>query len=218
MTLVNWQRSIEQIMLSSTDSKTRVLGLTSVRRGAGLSLVCRQLARTVAAAEFKTLLVDMSKPRGGVAVDTTRSPAPTEVRTSIVPSGDGYDVLRGRAGDEWRSLFGSLPRLRETLGTDLEDYTRIVLDMPPIIDDLDTGINSIALAAICDRLLLVCAVGRDTRSELSKSVALLRGAGITLSGIVSNEQLQVDPRAEFGQLASAWRFRRPRAHSAAARD
>jgi hypothetical protein len=35
---------------------------------------------------------------------------------------------------------------------------------------------------------------------------------------VSNEQLQVDPRAEFGQVASAWRLRRPRALSATSRE
>lgn len=202
MSLLGWQRSIEQIILTSTNARNRVLGLTSVRRGAGVSLVCRHLAKTVGVGGSKALLVDMSEPPESPPINSERQWSVAAIRERIVPSVHGYDLLAGHAGEGDYGLFGNLPRLREMLASEFLDYDRIIVDIPAILDAAETGFNAVAAAAICDRLLLVCAVGTDKRAELSEAVSLLKGAGVAISGVISNEHQRIDAREEIIKLGA----------------
>lgn len=195
MSPLSWQRSIEQIVLSGTGRSDRVIGLTSVHSGAGVSLICRHIARTIASSGRSALLIDMSKPQ------PISNPA---IREDIATTPYGCDVLAGLAEDGSRALFDDLPRLREMLTTDFAGYDRIVIDMAPIFDNTDTGFNSVAAAAVCDRLFLVCAVGTDSRAEIASAVSLLKGAGVPLSGLISNEYMRVDVRKQLAGLVMPW--------------
>ncbi len=191
MSVVTWQRSIEQIVLSTIREKPRVLGMASLRRGAGVSLVCQHLAKTIATSESKTLLLDMCELRAGKPDPVD----PIAASECFVATEEGYDLFRARTIAERKELFGSLRNLREFLGGALQGYGSIIVDMPPLFDDADTGINAISAAACCDKVLLLCVIGRDTRGDLVEAVARLHGAGVSLSGIVANELLNFAPPA-----------------------
>lgn len=201
MSSQNWKRSIEQIAL--TNARHRVLGLTSARRKSGVSLMCRLIARTLASSGTKTLLVDMSAPNP-TAADADGMPLTAgALRGCIVPTAYQFDLLSGVENEEQRA-FANLPRLRELLLNDLSDYQHVVLDLPPMLES-DIGVfNKLAAAALCDRLLLVCAIGKDKQAEITEVAGLLRGAGVALSGIISNERDRVDTWQEVAKLAS-WR-------------
>jgi Mrp family chromosome partitioning ATPase len=196
MKLMNWQRCIEQIVLANQQEK--LLGFTSARRGAGVSLTSRLTAMTIASAGTKTLLVDMSDPGSLVVRHDNRPPLAKDLREHIVSTEHGYDLLPGRHDVE-RLAFARLPRLREMLLTEFMDYKQVVIDLPPILEALGGGFNTITAAAICDRLLLVCTVGTERRSEVVGVVSLLRSSGITLSGVVSNEHSQPASRKQRSQ-------------------
>ena len=204
MTLLNWQRCIEQIVLANQQEK--ILGLTSARRGAGVSQISRLTAMTIATTGAKTLLVNMSEPGSLVVRYDNTSPMAKDLREHIVSTEHGYDLLAGRH-DVVRLAFARLPRLREMLLNEFTDYKHVVIDLPPILEALGGGFNTITAAAICDRLLLVCALGRERRSEVVGVVSLLRSSGIALSGVVSNEHSRPNPRKQRAQ-ENAQRMRR----------
>ena len=202
MTIANWQRSIEQIALRNR--RYRILGLTSARRGAGVSVISRLLARTLATSGSNTILVDLSHPQGGAAPEISAAPVGS-LRAFITPSAHGFDLLAGTTPEVHRAATNLLA-LRELLMHDLSKYQHIILDFPPILDDDQTGFSTVLAATICDGLLLVGAVGKDKRAELVEALSLLRSSGTTISGVVSNEG--IDERR--GRRARAERAARAR--------
>lgn len=193
MTLLNWQRSIEQIVVAN--KSYRLLGFTSVHRGAGVSLICRHVAQTMAVNGMKTLIITLSDAHASPSWTTSDKPvASGALRSTIVPSRHGYDVLPG-CDSEGRPVAPNIVQLRHVLDTELADYNRIILDLPPISSVAEDGLSTVAVSVVCDRTLLVCAIGSDRKGEVAEALALLRGAGATVTGIVSNEL----------QRAQSWR-------------
>jgi Mrp family chromosome partitioning ATPase len=205
MRLLNWQRSIDQIVLTPSAQTNRVLGLTSSRRGSGVSLICRAVAKTLAAAGNRTLLIDLSEaPASRASPDAAASGAPPPDNV-VRFDADGYDVCTPLAVAAGAPPL-SLPRVRIMLAADFSAYHRIVIDMPPVFDDAESALSPIAMAALCDRLMLVCLIGRDTRTEVLEVASLLHSAGAELAGVVANEYQRVDPRTEIAR--ALWLTRR----------
>ena len=201
MTLAHWQNSIEQIMLAAVGQQERVLGLTSLRPGAGVSLVCHHIARTAAAGEYKTLLFDISEPQTRDTPVRTWRPGHERIGNLITPTVGRYDYLKVRTDEATRPLFCNPTRLRSVYRTEFEQYALVVVDLPPLLEPSELGPNPVAAAGSCDQVLLVCAVGRDTRSELAEAISLVGGAGGRLSGLVSNEFLYEQPLEQIGRFA-----------------
>ncbi|MGI9424905.1 MAG: hypothetical protein ACR2PA_17035 [Hyphomicrobiaceae bacterium] len=187
MSRVNWQRTIDQILLTGTGGDDRILGLTSVRRVSGVSLVSRYLARTLAADQLQVLLLDLSEAKSALSMDVDGPPDLGSIGEQIVASGQGYDLLVGGSSEPDHGALVGLPRLRGLLRTEFANYARIVIDMPPVLDESALGVNSIAASAMCDRLLLVTRIGRDKRAELTEVLSLLRGAGVRPSALLANK-------------------------------
>ena len=187
MSSVNWQRSIDQIILTGTGGDDRILGVTSIKHGAGVSLISRSLARTLAADRLRVLLLDLSGASAVFSKEADNAAAPDLVREHIVPSDQGYDVLVARAGGPSESALVDLPSLRELLKTELVEYACIVVDIPPVLNEFALGVNSVAAGAMCDRLLLVTRMGHDKRAEMTEVMSLLGGAGIRPSALLANE-------------------------------
>lgn len=183
MTLLSWHRSIEQIVVANKDC--RILGVTSVRVGSGVSLICRRMAKAMAASGAKTLIVNLSLPAESAA-GAVHGRIP-----SVVPSIHGYDVVSGYDPDG-NPTFSNALRLSEMLDTDFSTYARIILDLPPVSGETNEAYSPVTLAPVCDRLNVVCVVGTDTRTELHDAVALLQGAGGSVSAIIANEYKKVD--------------------------
>lgn len=186
MTLLNAQRSIEQIVIANKDC--RVLGITSVRRGAGVSLICRGVAKAMAATGEKTLLVCTAQSGARTA---SAQPARPPL-ASVCVSPQGYGVLSVYSVDK-DPLVSNALQLRQLLDTDFVDYSRIIVDLPPVMEEEGDALSVVALAPTCERVLVVCVIGSDGSAELSESVSLVRGAGARVSGIISNEFKRVDP-------------------------
>ena len=187
MSQATWQRSIEQLVLTAARENARVIGLAALKRGAGVSLVCHQLARTIAGGGTKTLFLDTCEVQGEAdRVDNASA--------LISPSAGGYDIFRAQSNEHRRQLFGSALKVRQLLSTDLAEYGSVIVDLPPLTDETDMVINTTAIASVCDRLLLLCVVGQDTRADLAEAVANLKSAGATPAGIISNERFYIDPR------------------------
>lgn len=183
MNLVSWQRTIDQIVLTGADKKGRVTGLTALRSGSGVSLISRYLARTLGAAGSDTLLLNLSKGSSSLEDEIDR---PVDVHTivdRIEPSGLGFDLLEAGSGEQ---AIG-LQQLKRLLADDLESYSQIILDMPPVLNASGSSINSVAAAGLCDRLVLVTRLNRDKRAELTEVVSLFREAGIQPSAILANK-------------------------------
>lgn len=195
MALLSWQRSIEQIVL--TTKGARLLGFTSVRRSTGVSLLCRQVAKASSDAGFKTLLVMLSESQGRGGRGNASKAAAASLRSYIVPSLNGYDLLPGRDGDA-RPLDFNAVRLREVLQTELTDYDRIICDLPPVSDETGDGLSAGTTAGMCDSVLLVCCIGEDRWGQVSEAAALLRRVGANVSGVVSNEYKRVNPWRGLG--------------------
>jgi Mrp family chromosome partitioning ATPase len=193
MTILNWQRSVEQIALSN--ERYRTIGFTSVRGGAGVSVISRLLAKAYANNGSATLLVDMSGSYAAQSVGVQSASSAT-LRGCIVKSQHEFDLLSGTVLEDHRAC-ANLQKLRETLLHDFQDYKHVVLDLPPIHEINDGSLNTVAAAAICDRLFLVCAIGQDCQSEVSEVLSILRDSGVPLAGIVSNEYMRVDAREKF---------------------
>ena len=187
MSRINWQQTIDQIILTGSSGDDRVLGLTSLRRESGVSLICRNIARTLAANRLPVLLIDLSNADSSASHDINNSPNLDSVGEYNVARGQGYDVLTtASAGETGHAHVPDLPELQELLRSKFVDYARIVIDLPPVLYESASSVNSVAAGAICDRLLLVTRVGRDKRAELAEVLSLFRDAGIRPSGLLAN--------------------------------
>lgn len=185
MTLLNWQRSVEQIVVANKNC--RLLGFTSVHRGAGVSLISRKVAKTMAANGMSTLIIAMSEmPANPQSRSSDKPVAAGALRAYIVPATHGYDLLPGCDVDG-RPIASNVVQLRQVLDAEFADYDHIILDLPPISHVAADGLSTVAISVICDRTLLVCAIGTDRSGEVAEAVSLLRSAGATVSGIVANE-------------------------------
>lgn len=188
MTILTAQRSIEQIAITSKGS--RIIGFTSVRHGSGVSTISRSVAKAIAQSGSKTLLVPLAALQEAPPLVKTDTKAGGHLRASVAPSPHGYHLV-AESSAALKSI--NAVRLREMLDTEFSDYDRIVMDLAPICDPAaGDGPGTVALSAVCDRLLLVCVIGNDRGREVTEAVSLLRSAGAPLSEIVSNEYARVD--------------------------
>ena len=187
MSRLSWQRTIDQIILTGSTGNDRILGLTSLRRESGVSLISRYIARTLATDRQQVLLLDLSNAQSSVSTDLSQTRNLDLLRRYIVSSGQAYDVLTAQAEEPAHGALVEPPGLRELLQVTLADYARVVIDLPPVLYESALGVNSVAASAICDRLMLVTRIGRDKRGELTEVVSMMNGAGIQPSSLLANE-------------------------------
>lgn len=203
MTSLSWKRTVEQIALRNRNH--RILGITSVATGAGVTLISRLTAKALADSGCRTLVVDLSQ---AVPADSAEAaPTAATFRNAIAKTQHGFDVLSFGGEDGGRA-----PRmvdLHEYLLRDAADYDNVILDVPAVLGN-DTGrLSAVTVSAICNATLLVCALGKDKQADVSEVAGLLRGSGSALAGVVSNESFIQDSSAAaaFQRLAMRLRWR-----------
>lgn len=185
---LGWQRTLEQVALRNR--RYRLLGFTSLARSAGVSLVSRLIAKALAGSGCKTLLVDLSD---AATADWDGKPvSSTAFRNAIVTTTHGFDLLSGTT-EECARHFSNVTALRDFLQRDIPEYDNVVLDMPSILDNDGRWLSTVSTSAICNAMFLVCVVGKDRKSDIAEVAGLLKGAGTTLAGVISNEGVHRDP-------------------------
>lgn len=206
MTSLNWQRTVEQIALRNR--RYRILGFTSVASDAGVSLISRLTAKALAESGCRTLFVDLSQ--AVLAEGNGKAGAMSNTAAAITNSANGFDIL-SFSGDDGRKI----PRmvdLRDFLRTEVAGYDNVVLDMPAVLDNDGEKLSAVSISAICDAMLLVCALGKDRRVEIDEAVNLIKGGGTQLVGIVSNEGFNTDTvYAALRRLSRIFKRRSPTA-------
>lgn len=206
MTSLNWQRTVEQIALRNR--RYRILGFTSVASDAGVSLISRLTAKALAESGCRTLFVDLSQ--AVLAEGNAKAGAMSNIAAAITSSANGFDIL-SFSGDDGRKI----PRmvdLRDFLRTEVAGYDNVVLDMPAVLDNDGEKLSAVSISAICDAMLLVCALGKDRRVEIDEAVNLIKGGGTQLVGIVSNEGFNTDTvYAALRRLSRIFKRRSPTA-------
>ncbi len=183
----SWLRPVEQIVLPALENKIRVLGITGPHPGAGVSTLCAAAAETLARSGAKVLLIDFSTRVSPAEVPGAWVPGEAGAQTHIRRHPTGFDQLAAVATPDTRFLFNNGKRLRRTLFEDLADYTVIVADLPPLLDDGSEHVNPLAVALACDQVLMVCANGRTPRAAAGAAAEAARAAGVRLTGVIWND-------------------------------
>lgn len=189
-----WIKEVEQITLAAAQQNARVFCFTSPRADAGVSLMCRLAAASLAASQLETLLVDMSQSidapdhlDGVAGALTPWSPGQGDVRRSIHRVTGAYDALAAHPTPATRGRFSNVDHLRSVLNEDLASYGAIVVDLPPVLDASNDQINPIAAALACDACFMAGVMGVTTRDDAERAAHQLRAAGVNLAGVVLND-------------------------------
>jgi capsular exopolysaccharide synthesis family protein len=183
------------ILLSRSDSRPRVIAVTSATPGEGKTTVAAHLGNAFAEAGLRTLLVeaDMRKPElsrifgiegsKGLSLYLAGlvSPSPRIHETpipnlSIAPSGpvppNGAALLHSE-------------RLGTFLQAAVAEYQMVIVDTPPVLTVADARI----LGTKADGIVLVVRAGRTARNLVRRAQLLLENSGAPVLGMVLNAWL-----------------------------
>lgn len=194
-------RAIEQIALSSAANGHRVIGFTGVERHSGVSTIARCTAEVFENSGVKTLLVDLTQPVDRIAEGPAWLPGRDDPRQYISRRNDGADRLIARPTAGTHAVFNNIHSVRHSLAEELKDYSKIIVDIPPILEVTGHQINPAAAAAVCDAVLMVCVRGGVTFQQVTQAMAMIRSAGAKITGTVLNEIGYSTPGVGLARIA-----------------
>lgn len=185
----NWIKPVEQIILTATKCKARVLTLTSPVPQSGVSTVARHVAETLGRSGAKTLLLDLTRGVGESSTATNWAPGQPGAQKLIKPHGNGYDRLVYVPQLDTRYKFNNSELLRRTFDTEFAAYNAVVIDAPAVLDPRADRINAVAVATASDATFLTCLMGRDTHDDIANCAQMLKVADVEIAGIILNDQI-----------------------------
>lgn len=180
------------LLYASIDEGLRTLVVSAAVRGEGTSLVASNLARVMALAGQKVILIDGDLRRRASAGGPEREENQPGLTQLLVGSAslDGALVNTAVPGLQ-RIPAGDLPpnpsellgseRMAELL-TYLASQHIVIVDAPPVLPVTD----AVALGARADGVLLVARAGRTTQDQLRQATAAIGQGGGSVLGIVLN--------------------------------
>jgi Mrp family chromosome partitioning ATPase len=213
MNTLDWTRNVEQIVLSVMSDDNRIVGIAAIRPGAGASLLCHSLAKTLGDGGLRTLRVDFDPPARDPAVNAAASdlapwePGRTKSKPWIRTTSSGYDLLEVRTTDATRPLFANMALLRQALAEEFAEYRRVIIEIPPVASAALEAPNPISISGACDAMLLLVVVGRDLRPEVQHAVSSLRRAGVNVSAVVTTSFGQLTAREEASHMVDSIKSR-----------
>ena len=184
----DWSRTAEQMMLAAVESKIRVLAVTSVHSGSGVSTAARGLAVACARSGRKTLLIDLTATVQPADLAGAWSPGAPLPPDAVRSSDDGLSVLTVVPTSTNRTLFGNVELLQKVFQRDLAGFATIIVELPAVGNEEAERLNPVAAARAADAVVLVALTGLTTRDELSDGTQRLRQVGATIAGIVLNDR------------------------------
>lgn len=183
----------------SADKPPRSLVITSAAQGEGKSTVAANLARVLAAAGQKVILVDtdLRRPVVHETFDVDNSVGLTEVLTGqatlndVIKPGDHKNlalITSGRIPPNPSELLGS--RRMTAVIEALEERYFVILDAPPLLPVTDSGL----LAVAADGAAVVYHYGKTHREQIALCTKILDQVGAEYFGSVLN----MTPEKEMG--------------------
>ena len=169
-----------------------VVVVTSALGGEGRTTTALDLARSVAEAGERVLLVeaDLRRPTLGAALHLEAGPGLSdvlaghvEVAAAVRPGDvDGLSVLpAGTVPPNPAELLGS-PRMADVVAALRLGYEKVLLDTPPLLPVTDAAVCS----ALADGVLLVVRWGRTSRDEVAEAARMLEQVHASVLGSVLN--------------------------------
>lgn len=183
----DWLGPVQQILIAARGEGLRTLGITSPRRGSGVSTLAREVAENSSRSGIRTLLVDLTAPVSEVALLRGWTPGRPVTQDVIKTLKAGYEQLTCLPTKETQFLFNNNQMLRSVLDTELAQYGTVIFDLPALLAKQSDLLSGLAAAAICDAICVVCVTGRDTREELTTVSDMLKTSRVRILGIVLNE-------------------------------
>jgi Mrp family chromosome partitioning ATPase len=184
----DWSRTAEQIMLSSTESKIRVLAVTSALPAAGVSTVAAGVAAAFARSGRKTLLIDLTATIDAHSRAGTWVPGDVLSPDNIKTVSDGLFQFTAAPTPLTRALFSNVELLQKAFQRDLAAFATIIIDLPAVLETDAERLNPIAAARAADAVVLVGLTGLTTRTELAEATQQLRQVGVNVTGLILNDQ------------------------------
>jgi Mrp family chromosome partitioning ATPase len=199
-------REAEFVYAASFGTGARVVGVTGMVSGSGVSWVASGLALR-AARQKKTLLFDLS----GRTVERGSNLAwdpddDSGIAGQIVQDAQGFSRLTAMIGPEGSFSFRSVFAMRQMFDQTLASYQAIVVDLAPLKPAERVAVPVETIAAACDGVILVCLAGRVIRPDAAAAAEALRNAKAQLYGIVINDRDNPTTGEEIAE--SALRLRR----------
>lgn len=176
----------------NNSGNNRVL-ICSPSTGEGKGYVAVNLARLLAAAGKKVLLIDADLRRGALyndfaaqatsLVDILMAEA-TENRadTSVLSVEANLDLIAGNHYPENPSELLMGQGFRQLLGQFSKRYDVVLIHVPPVLEFTDAAI----VGALCDIRLMIARADKTTVNELETASQRLQLAGIKVTGCVLN--------------------------------
>lgn len=181
-------REVESVYLATFGQGARVVGITSVRGGSGVSVLAAALAER-AQRQTRTLLVGLSDPTAAVpAQATVWLPTDEDIAEHVMADARGFDALIAAPSPEQSFAFRNAAAIREMVDRLLEVYGAIVVDLAAVEPRERVAVPVTSVASACDSVVVVCLAGRDTRPALTRAAAALRQANAPLQGVVVNDR------------------------------
>lgn len=177
---------ISHVLAFAEAAGHRIIGISSDRRGAGVSLVAGELARGYGDLGRQSHLVDASRlvmaPTPPQAANSTTLDLDSHVRTDP----NGYRTI------SLSDLPGSSEFDATRLRTRFESWSAhpgvVVVDLPPIgVHDGIANSTMIKVGSICDVVFLVCLTGIVKSSEFCQCLMQCRAGQLKLGGIILND-------------------------------
>lgn len=198
-------REVETVFLSTFGQRLRVVGVTSVRSGSGVSTLAAALAER-AQRQGRTLLVGLADPTAAVPAQATEwIPTDADVAQHAVADPRGFDSLIAAPMPDQSFAFRSSDAMRGMFDRLLEVYDCIVVDLAAMDPRERVAVPVTTICSACDGVVVVCLAGRDTRQGLARAATLLRQASAPLVGVVVNDRFNQTVAEEM--IASANTFR-----------
>lgn len=183
------------VIFSSKNRERKLILITSTGPQEGKSSTVTNLARTLATAGDRVVVVDcdLRRPTQHLRVDLDRETGLTNylsapldvtdykpfVKSTAVPNLDVFTC--GPIPPSPPELLGS-DRFRELLETLRHDYDWVLIDSPPAASLTDTT----QLAGLADMLIMVVQHNRTDRDVVAKTLERLRAVNPTVAGVVLN--------------------------------
>lgn len=181
-------REVESVYLATFGQGARVVGVTSVRGGSGVSVLSAALAERCQR-QTRTLLIGLSDPTAAVpAQATTWLPNDADVAEHVMADPRGFDTLVAAPSPEQSFAFRDAGAIRDMFERLMDVYGAIVVDLAAVEPRERVAVPVTSVASACESVVVVCLAGRDTRPALARAAAALRQANAPLQGLVVNDR------------------------------
>ncbi len=177
---------LEQLALSIIKDSHRVVGFSTPSQDPRIASLSQAVGCLFARSGYKTLVIDLAQPVRASDREGWH-PGRGDVNRFISRHENDFDHLLAHPTPDTRFAFNNVKGTRAALDGDLATYERVLIGLGSLHQPGPNIINSVAVAAACDAVYVVCKRGITTAEQLSGAVQAARAAGANVAGVIVDE-------------------------------